>query len=199
MATFTDLIQEAEYEVKTAYDKKEWWQVVTDIEFWIAELNGTGVSSKSFQNYTADELSIIWGRLATLQASLTQHRVEAFRQIQITNQYIKVKTASLRPAVKSSLIDEAVAKKEKAPTADDIWAEVDRQLTKVNLVKAFHETEYEKLQSYRYAIPNILYRIEQRINFIIGDRGTSKFMKGADEEVIPEIGRKSIDFGNVLD
>ena len=197
-STFLEVVSQAETEVKENYKNKDWQQVVHDIQSIIDELNGTGVSGKSFWNYNADELSRMWGRLATLQASLTPYRMEAYRQIQVFEQYVKVKNAGVRGAVKTHLTNEANIKKEKLPSVDDIDAEVDRQLAKANLLKAFHTTEYEKLQSYWYSIPNILRRIEQRINFIVGDVATSRFMKDSDDAEIPEIGKLAVDYSEAL-
>jgi hypothetical protein len=199
MATFTEVVSQAETEVKEVYKNKDRQQLLNDVESIIAELNGTGISWKAFQNYDADELSRMGWRLATLQASLTPYRIEAFRQIQIFDQYVKVMWAQARIDVKTSLSIDAAKKGEKAPTADDISAEVWRQVAKANLLKAFHVTEYEKLQSYRYSIPNILYRIEQRINFIVWDKSTTRFMKDSDDVEIPEIGKQAIDYGTTLD
>ena len=197
--SFSDVLVQVEQEVKEKYDNADRKQVMYDIEDIIAELNGTGVSGKIFQNYTADELSRMWGRLAVLQASMTPYKIECFRQIQIVDQYIKVKLAWTRSAVRSHLIEESKTKWEKPPTADDINAEVSRQIAKSNLILGFHKTEYEKIQSYWYSIPNILFRIEQRINVMEWNRNVTKFMKDADEAIIPEIWQQAVDYSTALE
>ena len=197
--SYSDVVVSKEAEAKEVYSNKDWQTVLQEIKDIISDLNGNWVSNKLFSWFSADELSDMWGRLAVLQSSLIPYRIEAFRQIQIHEQFLKAKNAQARIDVKKALSEKAKEDKDKAPTADDISAEVGRQLVRASLLKAFHQTEYEKLQSYWYSIPNILFRIEQRINFIIWDRNTSKFMKDANDVPIPEIWKQLVSFWNSLD
>lgn len=198
MVTFQEVVVQAEEEVISSYNNKDRQQVKIDIENIIAELNGTGVSGKVFQNYTADELSRMGGRLSVLRASLIPYKIEAFRQLKVAEQYAFVKEAGLRGSVKTHLTNEAIVKKEKAPSVDDIKIELARQMAKVNLIKELHHVEYEKVQSYWYGIPDILFRIEQRINVLLGDKSTAKFYKDADDTVIPDLNTKAFSYDEVL-
>ena len=186
MVTFNEVVAQAKEEVDIVYGNADRQQIKIDMDNIIAELNWTGVSWKVFQQYTPDELSRMWGRLAVLRASLIHYKSEAFRQIKISEQFAFVKEAGLRGSVKTYLTNEAKAKGEKAPSVEDIKIELARQMAKINLIKELHNVEYEKVQSYWYSIPDILYRIEQRINVLVGDKSTSKFMKDSDD-VIPDL------------
>ena len=195
--SFSDVLSEADEEVKSEYQKTDRNTVLNAIDWIINILNGRWPASIQFSDFSADDLSSMWGRLAVLRSSLISHKIESFRQKLVMLEYIKAKTAQVRTDVKENLVKEAKEKGDKAPTADDIKAELERQLVKSSLLLAFHSAEYEKIQSYWYSIPDILYRIEQRINIIIWDKSTSKFIKDAGDVEIPEMGSSEYNYWDI--
>lgn len=197
MATFSEHITNADLEVKESYQNKDRQTVLNEIISIIDDLNGLGINGKMFENYTADELSAKGGRLSVLQASLTPYREAAYKQVKIFEQYVEVQKSVSRMKAKKDLVEYAKAHDEKAPTADDISAKAWEYMTRPALLLGFHKTEYEKLQSYWYAIPNILFRIGQRVDVIIWKGSPTKFMNDADDVEIPEIGKQWVDYSNL--
>lgn len=182
--SFSELVDEVKSEVDKIYTSKKDLEVtLTAIDNLITELNGHGVSGKLFENFTSHELSVMGGQLAVLRSSLIEPRSEAFRQSKIAWRHVQVKAAGLRTSVKESLTEEAKAKGEKPPSVSDIDAELERQLARANLIHDFNETWLDKLQSYWYSIPDVLRRIETRINVLQGDRSTTHLY--GDEAVVP--------------
>ena len=152
-------------------------------------MRGAGVSGKTFDAYTKDELSRIQGMLATLLSSLTEIRSTALRNKYVAEAQISVRNATVWSAVRTQLVSEANVKGQKAPTKDDIKVEVERQMARTKLFADLHSAKYEELQSLWYSIPHILHSIDTRIRELDGDRKTSKYY-GHDIDVgleMPEV------------
>lgn len=177
--SFTDLVSEVRLEVDKLYKTADLTAVLAAIDHLFSELNGHGVSGKLFENFTADELSIMGGQLAVLRSSLIEPKAEALRQTRIALRHKQVKEGGLRISVKEALSDPD----KKPPSVADIDAELERQLARANLIHDFNEAWFEKLQSYWYSIPDVLKRIERRIHVLEGDRDTSHLY--GDEAAIP--------------
>lgn len=196
--TFTDIVTEVTAKVEQAYNRKEWNSILSDIDSILAELNGSGISGKLFQNFTADELSRIWGRLAVLRSSLLTIKDEAFKNWKIAEQYCRVKEAGVRNAVEASLS----TKLWKKPTETAISVEVHRQMAQAKLESDLHQARLEKINSYWYSIPDILYRIETRIKLLSEDRSTAKFYgSGYSDAVVPdfpEVGQQAVSFDDAM-
>lgn len=192
--TFNDMVNEVHQEIDDKYRSAPWKSVCIDIDNIIKELNGLGMTGKTFSQYTAEELSNFGGVLSVLRSSLIQGRYEVFSELKIRKTHLKVREGSVRPEVKKAL--SAGSSK---PTASDIEVETQRHLARQQLTMDMVEAEYERLQSYWYSIPDVLYRIEARLNILKEDSSTAKFYNGGDSALTNEDNRSALDFSSAMD
>lgn len=82
---------------------------------------------------------------------------------------------SQREGVVKFLSEKANVEGKKPPTQDDIKTLLEKQMASIQYEIALHEAEVERMNSFWYAIPDILHRMETRIKILEGDRTTSKF------------------------
>lgn len=166
--TFLELVNETTSLIKEHYCKFN--SIIRNIDAIFLELNGDGNTGKTFHEYSAVELADFGGTLAVLRASLIQYKEEAFVQTKISKVNIEVIEASVRPKVK-----QVFKETDTKATVSDINTEVEKRLARVKLIHDLHCSEYEKIQSYWYSIPDVLHRIEQKIQIAKGDYSTAKF------------------------
>lgn len=176
---FSQVVTDVAKEVDDVYATKHWKQTIIDIEMLINMLNGLWTYWKQFHEFTSDELSRIGGRLAVLRSSLTEPRYECFKNVQTIKIDFRLHERTARDRAKEDA--EAVSGK-KSATVDDIKVRMAKYLAEYELRLRYHEAFYEKLQSYWYSIPDVLYRIETRIKILADDRDTVKFYGDSDLE-----------------
>lgn len=157
--TFQDMVQEVTDTVEKAYSQPHWLWTIESIDKLVNQINWN--VGKKFQEFTADELSRIWGRLATFQYNLIEIRDSAYRNIKVSKAHARIVEDSIRSNVKTKL--KATTDK---PLARDIDLATEARMAEFNLVVDLHEAKYEKLQSYWYSINTILRRIETRISIL---------------------------------
>lgn len=174
MPSFQEVLSSVAQKVDTTYAIKDWQVVVSEIEAITRELNGFGTSGKVFSQFDVAELANMWWRLAVLRASLIDLKDTAFRNMLNSKQFVAVKEASIREAVKTK-----AEQTQHKISQGDIEAEVKRQSSAAVLEYQLHLAKYEKVQSYWYWIPDILYRIESKISILSRDQNTAKFYNQA--------------------
>lgn len=175
MATIQETLAPIEEKVTQEYSWADIMQLFYDIDTIIEELNWGGLISKPFDTYSAQELSVAGGRLAILRSSIIQVQDRAIKNCRKIEASIKLITPVTRNNVIKALTDEATKSGKKPPTQGDIEAITDRNMASIKYELWLHEAYLEKVKSYWYSIPDILYRIETRIKILEGDKNTNSF------------------------
>lgn len=170
--TFNEMVDEVTDRVAKCYDGHPWENAIIDIKNLIDELNWTWVSGKVFQDYSIDELSRMWGVMAVQRSSMIELRSFVMKNIAIMKARLGVRKGSARGSARDQLTKIHLAKKIKAPTVDDIKAEMERMLAETELELGLHEEKLEFLNSVWFSVPTILNRIDQRIHVLMGDKDT---------------------------
>ena len=140
--------------------------ITNTIDSIVNDLNGGGVSGKVFSQFSIGELSIMQGRLAVLRSSLVEPRTEAALLLRKAELLRGVKCSSARAEVKESFEAELKTNKVKY-TKEDVDTKLDRYLVKQDLVVAFLKVYHERLQSYRYSIPDTIKSIQYRVDSLV--------------------------------
>lgn len=204
---FSTYVQEAIDKVEKEYEESGCLEIISHIQSIIDDLNWIGASGKLFWSYTMDELSRMAGTLASLAPSLIRFKYDMYLNMTKVKAKIQATKEAHRSKARDELIAEHTKKKIKAPNKDDISDRLEKKLVPLYFLEELHRANYEKLQGYRYGIPNICSRIDQRIRVLMWDLGTTKFMKDADdspsieltnpEENIDEI-TKDVDWSDAM-
>lgn len=173
MATISEILKPIEDKVNQEYNTKENATLLYEIDNIISELNGGGMVSKPFDTYTMQELSVVGGKLAIYRSSLLHIQHIAMTNVKAIEASIKLLEAGSRNAVVEHLSKESEAGKK--PTQADIEVATNKKMAPLKYELGLHEAYLEKIKSYWYSIPDILYRIDARIKVLEGDRKTSSF------------------------
>lgn len=180
--SFADLIKQIDDLMHDTYAHPEWTSVTGNIDSIIQELRGLGFSKKTFEQYTTHELSRMMGELSVLRASLVGMKSVADRNRKTAKLLMENKRSSVYETVRMQLEKASGKKVSKA----DVENASSKYMSKASLIYDLHEVQYEKLQSYWYAIPEVLRSLQVRINVLHGDRDTAGFGQLAyDESVLP--------------
>lgn len=175
MATIQETLAPIDEKVSNEYASADIIKLFYNIDTIIEELNWWGLISKPFDVYSAQELSVSWGKLAILRSSLIQVQDRAIKNCRKIEASIKLITPVTRNNVVKALTEEATKNGKKPPTQGDIEAITDRNMASIKYELWLHEAYLEKVKSYWYSIPDILYRIETRIKILEWDKTTHSF------------------------
>lgn len=172
--TIDDVVQEARDTVSKMYDNKDRKDVRNTVQLIIKDMRWLGVNGTTFQDYNIDQLSRIAWNLAVYRASLEAYKNATHRNVSEYKQRIVVRKSVLREMLKN----ERTSQKKKF-VGDDLKAEIDKQLVRLELELGLHEAEQERVNSTWYAIPTIIDTIDSRIKVLMSDISTSSHQKNA--------------------
>lgn len=171
--SINDMIGEIQSSIKKYYQKPEWVSILNQVNAIFHDLNGHGVTGKSFDQYNIDELTNYSGTLAVLRANLVDMRYECNASWKKAKAVIDAMKHNNRQAVKKGFDSQ-----ELKYTVKDIDCRLDQTMAEYVLTADLHETQYSYLQDIWFGIDKLCHSIETRINYLKGDYSTSKFYGG---------------------
>jgi hypothetical protein len=165
-----DIIKEVAEETSQQEVETKDLEILDNIKGVIQELKGDGVTGKTFDMYTANELSKLNGTVAILKFSLGEILAKYSRIFKLNEEKIKICRANWR----ESVINDLTAEK-KRPTVDDINSELDKRVFREKVKSIFKEENYEKALYLWRSINSMIEVIQTRIQILSSEKYSTKF------------------------
>jgi len=177
--TYPELVADTLKEIRENKIPSRHTEVLNLMETLITELKGEGITGKSFEMYTADELSRIGGRIAILKHDLGDQVIpQAETNVELAKHYLELRRVSVRFPVVNKL-EEAAVKNNTKVRADDIKGEIEKQVLKHALEVVFCQEHFRRCKNRWESAGAILRQIENRCFMLTKGYAESKFFDDA--------------------
>lgn len=161
-----ELIEESIRAIHSKDIDKNELAIIKNIDGIVSLLRGTLPGGKSFDEYTANELSKINGSLAILKTSLGDILAKAYKNQKASELQLRVRKAKVRPVA----IDNLTTQLGKKPTLDDINSQIQVGIAIEEGVVIFREYYYNRCLNMWRSVNTLLDAINTRIRVLMSDK-----------------------------